>query len=629
MKLLKKPYTPNFHTIVNNNTLPLSIAESVKLSYISKHYETSVIQDYETAKARNDTITVSYKNLPETVIEGFPIGSDRDKNDNLQFLFSKKMPNTHIINIGTTGSGKTTGFVEPGIRAISTKKNKPNIFITDPKGELFARNAEHLKKQGYHIFLINFKDILHSDCWNPLVEIYDVYTKQKDLKSKIKFFDNKQGFYQYKSKAGANAHSGSFWKYGEKTYLTQEEAVNAYENELAEILSETADLIHQLVHTIIPDTLIGTHDPSWFMGAQEILSGIIYAMLEDALDERSGFTRDNMNLMNIQEYFDSIRKDVVGNGFPLLRTKKLSHKNNSDTSIKQLRTYFENAPTTTRSYLGCFRNAMQSWFNNKIFTICNGDTVKLDFKSDKPFVIFLITRDFEKSDFTIAGMFIDWVYRKALEAADSNKGKLNNEMFFILDEFANIPPIKDFENKIATSRSRNIWFHMFVQSYAQLEKVYSGATAQTILDNCNTHVFMGSENYDTKARFARECGKQAVPSLDNVLNPQNNKIVEVPLITIEKLETIKPGHIYIKHSGMPLTRSEFVRSYCCEEFTADRKTIPEELGIESLPFNSEKYRYLFLESDKNMEEFIRTREENQEAGKEVIDIYSKLFDEVI
>ena len=224
-------------------------------------------------------------------------------------------------------------------------------------------------------------------------------------------------------------------------------------------------------------------------------------------------------------------------------------------------------------------------------------------------------------------MFTDWVYRKALEAADANNGRLHNEMFFILDEFANIPPIKDFENKIATSRSRNIWFHMFVQSYAQLEMVYGGPTAQTILDNCNTHVFMGSENYDTKSRFARECGKQAVPSLDSMLNPQNNRIVEVPLLTIGKLETIKPGHMYIKRSGMPLTHSEFIRSYCCEEFTTDRKTTPEELGIESLPFNSEKYRYLFLESDMNMEEYGKVRAEKTEDKK--VDILPGFLNEVI
>ena len=627
MRLLKTQYVPALPHIPITKSINTSLSDAVKKSYTSEHYETSVIQDYETAKNSNDTIMVAYKDLPDTVIDGFPIGSDRDKDGNLQFLFPKRMPNTHIINIGTTGSGKTTGFVEPGIRAVSMKKNKPNMFITDPKGELFARNAEHLKKQGYRIFLINFKDLLHSDCWNPLLEIYDTYIKQKGLKDKIEFIDDIKHLKDYKLQAEEKEYGSGFWAFCGKAYATQAAATRAYEDKIADILSETADLVHQLVHTLIPDTMIGTHDPSWFMGAQEILSVIIYAMLEDALDERSGFTRDNMNLMNIQEYFDSVRKEVVGLGLPLLRTKKLSHKTDRHTSIKQMRTYFENAPTTTRSYLGCFRNAMQGWFNNKIFTVCNGDTVKPDFNSDAPFAIFLITRDFEKSDFTIAGMFIDWVYKKALEAADSGSGRLKNEMFFILDEFANIPPIKDFENKIATSRSRNIWFHMFVQSYAQLQKVYDSSTAQTILDNCNTHVFMGSANYDTKSRFARECGKQAVESLDSMLNPQIHKIVEVPLLTIGKLETIKPGHMYIKRSGMPLTHSEFIRSYCCDEFTADKKTTPEELGIESLPFNSDKYRYMFLESDKNMEEYGKIKEEKQEDKK--VGILPSFLNEVI
>ena len=276
-----------------------------------------------------------------------------------------------------------------------------------------------------------------------------------------------------------------------------------------------------------------------------------------------------------------------------------------------MRSYFENAPPTTRSYLGCFRNGMQSWFNNKIFTVCNGETVKLDSDTQQPFAIFLITRDFEKSDFTIAGLFIDWVYRMMLKKADEHHGRLKNEMYFILDEFANIPAIKDFENKIATSRSRNIWFQMFVQSYAQLEMVYGGATAQTILDNCNTHVFMGSQNYDTRARFVRECGKQTIPSLESVLNPQNKRIIEMPLLNIHKLETINEGEMYMKRADLPLTLTKFIRSYQCKEFLKDCIASPKDFGIYSLPFNSEKYRYAFLESDKNLAEFSK----NHNDGK--------------
>lgn len=604
-----------------------SISESVKQKYTSSFNETSSLSDYGEVKKRADVVTVAYEDLPNKNITGFPLGSDRNGKGELQYSFAKDASNTHIINIGTTGSGKTTGFVEPGLRALSSKKNKPNLFLTDPKGELFERNAEYLKKRGYRLFLINFKDVIHSDCWNPLSEIYDVYIRQKNLKGSIKLIKNPKKLSEYHRHFFPDKYTGAFWVYKNDAYPTEKEAVKAYEGELADILSETADLVHQLVHTLIPDSLQSKQDPSWFMGAQEILSGVIYAMLEDSLDERYGLNRDNMNLMTVQNYFDRIRKEVLCgfNQVPLLRTNKLSHKSDNDQSIKQLKSYFENAPTTTRSYLGCFRNAMQGWFNNKMFTVCNGNTVELESDDRTPFAIFLITRDFEKSDFTIAGMFIDWVYRKMLEKADLNHGRLENELYFILDEFANIPPIKDFENKIATSRSRNIWFHIFIQSYVQLEMVYGGATAQTIMDNCNTHVFMGSENYDTKSRFARECGKQTIPSLESVLNPQNKRVVEVPLLNIRKLETIVPGQMYMKRAGMPLIRTEFIRSYNCPEFINSGQTTPQELGIESLPFNSEKYCYLFLESDMKMADFIKEREKPMENSND----FSQLFNEVI
>ena len=579
--------------------------KTISKKFTEKFCESSILQSFSELKKRSDVVCVPYEKLPETKIEGFPIGSYRNSDGELEFAFATEKPNTHIINIGTTGSGKTTGFVEPGLRAVSSKKNKPNIFITDPKGELFERNAAHLKRQGYRIYLLNFKDVLHSDCWNPLLELFDTYISQKGMKNRVAYVDDRKKLKDYRMCGRIEEFKNGFWVYKGGAYPTEKKALRVYENELAHILSETSDLAHQMVHTLIPDTMQSKTDPSWIMGAQDILSGFIYAMLEDALDERSGFGRDKMNLMNMQEYFDVVRTEVVGQGRTLLNVRKLAHKTKRHTSINRMRSYFENSATTSRCYLGVFRNAMQGWFNSKIFTICNGDTIKLERADPRPFAIFLITRDFEKSDFTIAGLFIDWVYRKMLEKADNSRNEKKNEMFFFLDEFANIPPIKDFENKITTSRSRNIWFHLYLQSYAQLEIVYDADTAQTIMANCNTHLFMGSQDYDTKARFARECGKQTVPSFESLSNPQIKRMIEVPLLNTQKLDLIRPGEMYMRRSNMPLTLTEFIRSYECPEFAEDHYTTPEELGIESPPFNSEEYCYQFLENDMTMEEFAR------------------------
>ena len=597
-----------------------SLGKEVKKNHIEKCYENSQMKMLENLIKKEKVHSVPYSELYETEIYGDFCGSYRDGHGTLHAAYTGT--NGHMMGVGGTGSGKTTGCVEPALRFLSSKKNKPCFMLTDPKGELFARNAKHLKQQGYRIFLINFKDVVHSDSWNPFFEIYDSWMRQKELTEKLTFhkpgtdisgFALQDGIEQFDDAVG-------FWSIDKKAFPTEDAAQRYITLDKSVILSETEDMIHQLVHTFIPDSMIGTHDPSWFMGAQEILKGLIYLLLEDALDERSGFTRDNMNLMTIRDYYDVIRNEVVDVSnnriVPLRGTNKLRHKSPTDESIKHMKAYFENAPTTTRSYLGCFENGMQKWFNTKIYTICNGDTINLNECSDEPFAVFLITRDYEKSDFTVAGMFIEYVYRQMLEKAEKNGGTLDREMYFILDEFGNIPKIDNFENKIATARSRNIWFHMFVQSYAQLDVVYGSQCSQIIRDNCNIHTFLGSQNYDTKNTFSKECGKQVIPRLSSVMNPDDYQVQETPLLPISALESLEPGQMFIRISGFPLIETHFERSYLCTEFTKDGSTTPEEMGVESMPFNSEKYRYKYLFSPLKMDEFEKENDVKQSEEQE-------------
>ena len=131
-----------------------------------------------------------YDELKKQEVNGFPISSIIVDNKGKEYTFDEYeelseevkakcrlrfyyLPNYHELYIGTTGSGKTTGCIEPQIRAISSQKNKANLFITDPKGELFEHNARHLKENGYRLFILNFKNLSFSDAWNPLEEMYD------------------------------------------------------------------------------------------------------------------------------------------------------------------------------------------------------------------------------------------------------------------------------------------------------------------------------------------------------------------------------------------------------------------------------------------------------------------------
>ena len=93
--------------------------------------------------------------------------------------------------------------------------------------------------------------------------------------------------------------------------------------------------------------------------------------------------------------------------------------------------------------------------------------------------------------------------------ADQNGGKLSTQTFFILDEFANIGHIPDFDKKISTSRSRNISFSVILQNLDKLEAVYK-ETHETIMGNCDTHVFLGSNSQKTVEYFSKALGEKTI-----------------------------------------------------------------------------------------------------------------------
>ena len=221
----------------------------------------------------------------------------------------------------------------------------------------------------------------------------------------------------------------------------------------------------------------------------------------------------------------------------------------------------DNAQNTKRNFFGTFEGAMNDWFTGHISALTTGNTIDIDGGDDAPFAIFLITRDYDKSDFKIAGLFIDAIYKKMLIRAEKCPyGRNGRATHFLLDEFGNIPEIKDFENKIATARSRNIWFHLSIQSYMQLEIVYDKTRADIIRDNCNSQIFLGSQNRETKEIFSKECGKHTIPKLSALYDDNDYSLDTVPLIPVSQLDLIKPGEMYIKRVYSPVFISTSVHN---------------------------------------------------------------------
>ena len=553
----------------------LSYREQRTQNYIDKVYGGSGMLCYDELGENRKVECYFYDELEEKEIKGFPFSSDYLLKDGsscsqeryatlseeeregarLRFYY---LPNSHELYIGGTGSGKTTGCVEPQLRAIAKQKNKPNLFLTDPKGELFDRNAQHLVDQGYRLFVLNFKNIKRSDRWNPLIELYD---EQMKLKTIGKGVAKKTGELSpaLTRMAPPSAFGGEYLTYRGMAFPDRK-AVDLYiQGEKDAVAARVDDLINQFTNMMIQ--VQSTKDPSWEYGAQDLLRGLLHMMLEDAMNPEMNFTADNMTFKTIRDIYMALKTPILAGDETLYEHPMTQGR--SEQTLRLMCTALANASNTMKSYCGVFDGAISDWFQGHILSMTTGNTVDLDIDDGKPFAIFVITRDYEKSDFKIAGLFIDWVYKIMLEKAEN--GEITRPMHFLLDEFGNVPKIKDFENKIATSRSRNIWFHLVLQSYAQLDLVYSPDTAIIIRDNCNAQIFLGSQNIKTRETFSTECGKIYVPSLRAELDNEVNDIIEVPLVPPTVLDIIRPGEMYIKRIYTPVIMAQYIRSYIMTE----------------------------------------------------------------
>lgn len=152
---------------------------------------------------------------------------------------------------------------------------------------------------------------------------------------------------------------------------------------------------------------------------------------------------------------------------------------------------------------------------------------------------------------------------------------LPRNVYFILDEFGNMPKIDKFDKMITVGRSRKIWFNMVVQSYAQLDNVYSQTIANIIKSNCGLKMFIGSNDIETCEEFSKLCGNKTVStqSVSSSLGDKNgginvsSQVQTRPLIYPSELQKLNnktsTGNAIIVTFGNYPLKTRFTPSYKC------------------------------------------------------------------
>ena len=148
---------------------------------------------------------------------------------------------------------------------------------------------------------------------------------------------------------------------------------------------------------------------------------------------------------------------------------------------------------------------------------------------DKKLAIYVITSTTDSTYDFVSTIFFTQMFQKIFSYADKNGGTLNNQVYFLLDEFANIGQIPDFQKKLSVTRQLGISISIVIQALDQLEALYK-EDYETIIGNCDTQLFLGSQSIKTCEYISKSLGQKTIryksKSISKDSKEEKNKVFQ-------------------------------------------------------------------------------------------------------
>jgi type IV secretion system protein VirD4 len=482
----------------------------------------------------------------------------------------------HTLVIGTTGSGKTTLLIEPAIRILSKTGEKPGLIITDPKGELYNNHSIQLAENGYRMMTLDLRNPYASTRWNPMDNAYLMYHRAHALEKEVKVYRGEAPNPKTSKLRIISSNYGPEWyEYNGIAYADRAQLETDIRSKRQELIDLAENELREIASTIVP--IESKTDSSWERGAQDFLFGLMVAMLEDSMNPELGMTRERFNFYNLGK-IANYRDSDPDNMFGTLREFCDSGRDKLSKVQALTATVINNAPNTTRSYLGVLQSRISIFQDAGICYATSYSDMSFDDFTEKPTVLFIKVPDEKESRHSIATMCISQIYKKLIENASYKANlSLDRPVYFLLDEFANLPKVPKMESIITVARSRRIFFELVVQSYSQLENKYGKEVAETIKGNCNIQIYLGTEDQKTKEEYSKMCGEISMEMEDKSVSMSdkqgtdanrttNKRVVNRPLIYPYELGQLPNGTAIVKIFQVNPIKTELTPWYKTPQF---------------------------------------------------------------
>ena len=503
---------------------------------------------FMTDKERDKHFTpYDYSKLKESKKDGVPLRAVL-KGKEMKVNLSSPM---HALIIGATGSGKTTTFINPMVQILGETQAGSSMILTDPKGELFQMHSQKLKENGYKVMVLDLRDPYSSYRWNPLQSIFEMYAD---------FLKKGEGIYKRTDSvlaAGLELHNpegnyGDAWfEYQGKAYANGKELKDIIKVSRQRVYDEMYEDLNDLVGVLCP--IESEDDPVWEKGARSIIMATLLWMLEDSENPELEMTIDKFNFFNLNKAIANSENEYAAlkNYFrgrdPLSKAVTLS------------RQVLAAADNTLSSYMSIAFDKMNIFNDEGICALTSATDIDPSGFANEPTALFLKIPDEKDTRHGLAAVFVLCIYKALIKIASAREDlSLPRNVYFILDEFGNMPKIDKFDKMITVGRSRKLWFNMVVQSYAQLGNVYGDKVSDIIKSNCGIKMFIGSNDIETCKEFSELCGNMTV-STSSISSSTGDKEGNVSVSTqMQTRPLIYPSDLQKLNNNMDMGNSIIV-----------------------------------------------------------------------
>ena len=349
----------------------------------------------------------------------------------------------HSLIIGSTGSKKSRLFAMPMLEIM--RRAGESVVVTDPKGELFDLTSTAFRESGYMVNVINLRDPVHSNGWNPLA-------------------------------------------LARKCMHSQD-------------MERAAAIVNDFAAAMIQEPKAHT-DPFWTQTSRAMLQGLIMMMIEN----EKLFPDQTVNLLTFRQLSDHTDRDEHHSVLDLVDIYPADSLTQSN--LHMMRTGSERTYDNIRvSYEAPMQQMYIQ--KSLVTMLSTDEINFSRLGLQKAILYLIMPDEKTTLNAIISLIIKICYEQLISTAQDCDGLTLPQRVNFLLDEFSNIPAIPDMPAMISAARSRNIKFFLIIQGLYQLSSKYGQDNANTIKGNCANWAFLTSRELPLLEEISNLCGQDA------------------------------------------------------------------------------------------------------------------------